>query len=123
MKNLSRSALSTAVVICAGFVFVLPGEGVSQPPAKPPELKVLERFIGKWQFEMISKPAEWTPKEARLIGTSTNEWGLDGWFQHHKTKYDQGTESIEVLTYDPRKKSFRIWSFDSNGFANEMTGD
>jgi hypothetical protein len=122
MKNFSRFAQSTAVVICAGFVFTLSDEGGAQPPAKPAELKVLERFIGKWKFEMIAKPAEWTPKEMRTVGTTTNEWVLDGWFQHHKVKDDQG-ERIDVMTYDPRKKTYRSWSFDSNGYANEMTGD
>ncbi len=105
-----------------GFVFTLAGEGNAQVPVKPPELKVLERFIGKWKFDMISKPAEWTPKERRLTGTSTNEWVLNGRYQRHKTKWDNGNESFEMLTYDPRKKTYRTWYFDAGGNSNEMTG-
>lgn len=115
--------LLIAVLVCAGCYFASPCHSSAQPPAKPPELKVLERFIGKWKIETISKPAEWTPKEERFTGTSTNEWVLDGWFQHHKVKDDQGTEGIELLTFDPRMKTYRYWSFFSNGLIKEMTGE
>ena len=30
----------------------------AQPPAKPAELKVLDRLVGKWRYEWESKPAE-----------------------------------------------------------------
>jgi hypothetical protein len=106
----------------AALAVVFPGAVLPQAPEKPPELKILERYIGKWKFEMTSRVAEWTPKEIQYSGTSTNEWVLDGRFQQHKVKHDQGVEGIDILTYDPRKKAFRFWSFDSFGISNEMTG-
>ncbi len=114
--------LLVTVLICAGSFFAFPSHGTAQPPAKPPELKVLNRFIGKWKYETISRKAEWSLKEVRSSGTSTNEWALDGWFQLHNVKDEGGTESIQILTYDPRKKAYRYWGFYSNGLIKELTG-
>ncbi len=122
MNNTGRFLRHASANVCLGFLFIFPQGSFAQPPDKPPEIKILERYIGKWKFEMISKQAEWNPKESRYSGTSTNEWALDGWFQHHKVKHDSGTEGIDMMTYDPRKKKYRSWSFDSFGFSNEMTG-
>lgn len=104
------------------LVALLSSECPAQAPVKPDELKVLERFIGKWKFEFISRPAEWTPKEVRMTGTSSNEWLLDGRLQQHKVKFDQGGDGIELWTFDARRRSFRSWSFDDDGRVSEMSG-
>src|SRR5262249_42870250 len=62
----------------------------AQPPAKPAELKVLDRVEGNWRFEWESKPTELDSKGSKGSGTSTNEWILDGWFQQHKGKVGDG---------------------------------
>ncbi len=31
-----------------------------------PELKVLQRFIGSWEQQVVSKPAEWTPEKRTI---------------------------------------------------------
>ena len=78
----------------------------AQPPAKPTELKVLDRLAGKWRYEWESKPTEGDPKGSKGTGTSTNEWILDGWFQQHKGKGDDGShEILEVWTYDAATKT------------------
>jgi hypothetical protein len=122
MNNWRRILLPVGGLICLTLVFASSHKAFSQPPAKPPELKGLDRYIGKWKFEIIHKPAAWTPKEVRVTGTSTNEWVLDGWFQHHKVKDDQGNEGIDIMTYDPRKRAYRSWHYSSLGYATEMTG-
>ena len=96
---------------------------LAQAPAKPAELKVLERYIGKWKFEATARVAEWNPKETKYSGTSSNEWVLDGRFQHHKVKFDDGTEGIDIMTYDADKKAYRNWSFRSTGFTSETAGE
>src|SRR5262245_39379560 len=83
----------------------------AQPPAKPAELKVLDRVEGKWRFEWESKPTELDPKGSKGSGTSTNEWILDGWFQQHKGKVDGGPEILEIWTYDQQTKTYRAWGF------------
>jgi hypothetical protein len=115
---------SGRLLLLAGAIFASLGQGsgFAQPPAKPPELKVLDRYLGTWKIEGVLKPAEWTPKERRVTATTTNEWVLNGWFQYHKVKDGDGNESIDILTYDPHKKTHRIWSFFSDGFSVEETG-
>ena len=95
-----------------------------QPPAKPAELKVLDRLVGKWRYEWESKPTEGEPKGSKGTGTSTNEWILDGWFQQHKGKGDDGRhEILEVWTYDAPTKTYRAWGFMAPGANHyEATG-
>ena len=93
------------------------GEG----PVKPPELKVLERLIGKWDSEVILKPAEWTPKEIRTKGTLTREWVLNDRFVQEKGGGPENP-ALCMFTYDSEKKAYRFWLFDSTGGALEQTG-
>jgi hypothetical protein len=99
----------------------------AQPPAKPAELRVLDRLVGKWRFEWESKPAAWEPKGSKGAGTTSNEWILDGWFQQHKGKTDDGgLEILEIWTYDQRTKTYRAWGFIAPGgdhFAATGTWD
>ncbi len=117
-----RSSLPVGGLVGLAFVLAASQEALSQPPAKPPELKVLDRYVGNWKFETVHKPAAWSPKEVRISGTSTNQWVLGGWFQHHKVKDDQGGEGIDIMTYDPRKRAFRSWHYSSQGYSSEMIG-
>jgi hypothetical protein len=96
----------------------------AQPPAKPAELKVLDRLVGKWRYEWESKPTEGEPKGSKGAGTSVNEWVLDGWFQQHKGKGDTPAhEILEVWTYDEHTKTYRAWGFMSPGANHyEATG-
>jgi hypothetical protein len=88
----------------------------AQPPAKPAELKVLDKVEGKWRFVWESKPTELEPRGSKGRGTSTNEWILDGWFQQHKGKVgDGGPEILEIWTYDPQTKTYRAWGFIGPG--------
>ena len=120
MRIHGRVIVSALILIAVSLA--LPHEGAGQSPPKPPELKVLERYIGTWKYEFVSKAAEWNPKEFRYSGTTTNTWILDGHFQQHKSKHDTGEEGVDILTYDVRTKTYRMWSFDSAGFSNEFTG-
>jgi hypothetical protein len=113
------------VMVCL-FAFLVVGVlGLSSRagdvPAKPPELKVLERLIGTWESDVISKPAEWTPKEVRTKGTLTREWVLNGRFVQEKGG-DLQNPNLCLFTYDVQKKAYRFWLFDSAGTAMELTG-
>jgi hypothetical protein len=102
--------------------FTLLEAASAQPPAKPAELKVLDRLDGKWRYEWESKPTAGDPKGSKGAGTSTNEWILDGWFQQRKGKGDDGRhEILEVWTYDGRTKTYRAWGFMAPG-ANHYEG-
>jgi len=97
-------------------------EAGAAKPAKPAELKVLDRLTDKWRYEWESKPTERDPKGSKGAGTSTNEWILDGWFQQRKGKGDDGGhEMLEVWTYDGHTKTYRAWGFMAPG-ANPYEG-
>ena len=100
----------------------------AQPPAKPSELKVLDRLAGTWRYEWESKPTEGdrkgNPLGSKGSGTSTNEWILGGWFQQHKGKGDKPPHEIhEIWTYDAHTKTYRAWGFMAPGANHyESTG-
>ena len=92
-------------------------------PTKPPELKVLERFVGTWDCEVVMKPAIWMPDEKREKSMEVNEMSLDGWFLHGSSKTTAGkTKAILMNTYDPAQKNYRIWQFMPGGSCEEMRG-
>ncbi len=85
-------------------------------PVKPPELKVLEKFVGTWDCEIVTKPAVWTPEEKREKAMEVNEMALDGWFLHGSSKTPDGkTLVIMMNTYDPERKKFHFWRFAGRG--------
>ena len=120
-------AIGVAVGLAVGLLSlygpVPSGAGAADPgPPKPAELKVLDRLVGSWQEESISKPAEWTPKEERTKATITTEWVLGGWFVQVKERSDDNQEAIHMITYDVERKAYRRWRFNSTGGAGEATG-
>src|SRR5262245_26228588 len=112
------------LLLLAALIFTSLETAPAQPPAKPPELKVLDRLVGKWRYEWESKPTEGEPRGNRGAGTSVNEWVMDRWFQQHKGKGDTPPhEILEVWTYDQHTKTYRAWGFMSPGANHyEATG-
>jgi hypothetical protein len=97
-------------------------EGKDQPPPKPPELKVLEELAGTWDTKATIKVSEWTPKEVRTTGTITTQWVLGGRFLQGTGSDSSKNEFIGTWTYDPQRKAYRFWFFDSAGTAMEWSG-
>ena len=89
--------------------------------SKPPESKVLERLVGTWNSESVSRVAEWTPVEARAKGVLTRELVLDGRFLQEKGKHSNG-DSIVMFSFDVEKKAYRSWLFHSDGNTTETQG-
>jgi hypothetical protein len=81
-----------------------------------PELRVLEATVGTFDEVMTSKPAEWTPKAERSTSVTRKTWALGGRFIRMEGVWDPAkTEFVSYLTYDPSKKEYRTWYFDSGG--------
>ena len=94
------NAIAVLISICC-----LGQQTSAAEPAKPPELKVLERFVGTWDCEVVIKPAVWTPTEKREKSVEVNEMSLDGWFLHGSSKTTAGkTNAILMNTYDPARR-------------------
>lgn len=110
-----------SLLIFANAAVVLGDEG--PPTSKPPQLEVLERFVGTWDCKVIMKPSLWTPKEVRARTVEVNELALDGWFLQGASKDRDGkTNAILMNTYDPVQKKYRIWRFVSGGSCEELVG-
>jgi hypothetical protein len=110
-------AVSLLIVGCLG-----PWSSAAEPP-KPPELKVLEKFVGTWDSESVSKPAAWTPKEVREKSMEVNEMALDGWYLQGSSRTPEGKVlAIVMNSYDPPEKTYRIWRFLPVGRNDQWTG-
>jgi hypothetical protein len=116
--------MSRIRVIPALFAICSLGQltSAAEPP-KPLELKVLERFVGTWDVEAVTKATVWTPTEKKEKCVEYNEMILEGWFLHGISKSPDGkTNAVVMNTYDPVKKEYRIRRFASGGLCDELTG-
>ena len=92
--------------------------------APPPEMKVLQKMVGAWRGEAISKVAESTPEETRGKGTSKADLVLGGHFLLNRWFDSQGKlKGIQLFTYDKEQQVYRLWSFHDDGFAVERAGE
>jgi hypothetical protein len=91
-------------------------------PAKDvPELLVLSNYIGAWDVAITAKDSPFTK------GESTANWILDGRFvqQTGVLSSADGANVLKIttlMTYDPERKTYRMWSFLSNGSTSEGSG-
>ena len=54
---------AVALNVCTPCHIVMPDQEfppIFEGPPKPPELKVLQKFVGTWDCEVVMKPAVWT---------------------------------------------------------------
>lgn len=122
MQTTSIRMLSLLFFVgCLPVFRIAPIHAAEDDTSKPPELKVLERLVGRWNSETVSRVAEWTPKETRATGVLTREWVLDGRFVQENSKQSD-TDAIVMFTYDSSKKEYRWWMFNAKGHAMEMAG-
>jgi hypothetical protein len=100
-----------------------PAMSVGQPlPKDIPELKVLQRWVGKWQVDVTIKKGPLYPKGVSTKGAAQNtEWVLGGRYIQLNFQKDLYQQTY-LITYDLNQKAYRQWLFDSAGQAIEFTG-
>ena len=109
----------------AGLLLLIPaaraaaGEG---PAPDVPQLKVLDAWVGTWDFVFDSDPAKFQSEAVHATGTETARWTLKGRFLERTTDSVQG-ESRMLQTYDPGKRAYRSWFFNSSGITTESLDD
>jgi len=96
------------------------------PATDVPELQPLSQYAGNWDIELTIKNSE-HPQGVKTTGSSVGEWIHGGRFlrQTWSVKAADGIPAFNgssIRTYDPRKKSYRTWSFDSAGDTEESLG-
>src|SRR5437016_1494342 len=74
----------------------------AEPPARPSELKELDRLVGTWKVaEFISKKAEWNPEEVHANGdVATTKWIMDRRFLEDRKLPANGSEHLGIWHYD-----------------------
>ncbi len=94
----------------------------SLDPAASPEHKVLDQFVGTWDAVTISRPAEWTPKEIQMKSLVVRQSILNGRFILDNSVHANGEESLALFGFDPSKREYRGWWFNSEGLRNTSRG-
>ena len=106
---------SVALGLMCLFVAKLAGQGTAKPG---PEHRKLEVFAGNWTYVGEQKASPFGPA-GRVTGTDRNAL-LGGFFlvRQYKQRGAGGDLSgIEILGYDPAKKTYTDSGFDSSGLA------
>jgi Protein of unknown function (DUF1579) len=91
-------------------------------PELSPELKLLDRLAGTWDVTAESKKAEWTPADISIKSKVVRSWVLNRTYLQDISTGADGTESISLNTYDPKRSEYRAWWFSSEGYTSKSTG-
>jgi hypothetical protein len=96
------------------------------PAADIPELAVLNHYVGDWESKMTVKNSD-NAQPAPTVARTLGEWILDGRFlrQTWSVTPVEGVPALKgssVKTYDVQRKTYRGWTFFSNGFVEETEG-
>ncbi|HJZ57153.1 MAG TPA: redoxin family protein [Gemmataceae bacterium] len=95
--------------------------GAAGAPAQGEMTPVLERRLGAWDNAVVVKPV--LGKESKVAATDTVEKAFGGTFIQIRTlSENDGNETIELATFDPAKKAYRMWTYNSQGGVIEWTG-
>src|SRR4051794_38096428 len=93
-----------------------PAARADDPPARSPELKVLDRYVGSWDETLTHKPSEWMPQAATQTSVTKRAWAvgnkvmrMDGTWEPAKVEF------LSLITYDEKTKGYRQWYFDASG--------
>jgi len=93
-----------------------------KPAERSAEQKVLDALVGDWKTTTAAPKAPWNPKAVSGTGTSSCVRVLGGRFIRSNGKVSGGGTVVFLATYDVRRKCYRMWHFDSRGFAGGSTG-
>ena len=119
MKGMKILAL---VIVVAVAAVAIPADKPDKAPELSAEQKVLDQFLGDWRGQEKAVKAKWNPEEKRTTSTGASVRILGGRFTSSEGKTSDGTTSLTLMTYDQQKKAYRMWYFNSRGFAGESAG-
>lgn len=103
--------------------FALPPAGLMNVPApmKGEMTPELERFLGNWASETVSKQRG--GPENRTKGTETVTKAFDGtYLMIRSDSAGDGGGLYELATYDPASKKYRMWTYTAQGSVFEWDG-
>jgi hypothetical protein len=95
-------------------------------PARPAELKVLDRWVGRWDMEVTIKPGAWVPAGSKGKFVATTAWDLNNRFirSDAKGQTERGDQKGDaafmwICTWDPQRGEYRNWVFWSNAATDD----
>jgi len=89
----------------------------------PPQMKVLEQFLGTWKTDSFLDSAERNPENRHYTRTEKAEVTLGGRYLQIKRYNDAATLSgLTLYTYHEATEKYRLWHFSSSGMAEDGTG-
>lgn len=111
-----------AIACCtAVLIFNVIGAADNQDEPTSEQL-VLNRLVGTWEEVIVSKPAQWNPREKRTTGEVTREWVLEKQFVQELSRSSGRPTRQLMWSYDRKDKVVRHWLFDAEGTTQEATG-
>lgn len=101
--------MRTISLLISALTVVLGSQATSGDdiPKRTAELQVLDRFVGTWDFEVTSTPANGQAVTGKTSETRT--WTLGGTFvqfENAKTERPDEPEFQMLLTYDPATRTY-----------------
>lgn len=125
-----RDVVKRRNLVAALMGLFLSASAFAQTPAiKPPELAVLKQYVGNWATDVTNKPAAWDRNGTVYKTTNHAEMILDGWFLNHIEvsgvvgEPEKVTKSLFIWTFDPNKRRYVGWPFQSSGVSGPSEGD
>ncbi len=112
MPLMIRTSL-TALLFACSTSFPTWAQEASGPAPNIPELKVLNRFTGKWEGQ---------DESGRPTTTATCQWVLGGRFVRQNYQTSNGVEGMIMRGYDPNGRRYVMTMFDSSGTALMLVG-
>ena len=91
-------------------------------PARPVELDRLDMLLGRWETEGQVKLSV-LDEPLRTTGTNEAVWSLDRRMLIEHAELNMGAlgklTGMSIWTWDPSRKKYRMWWFDSFGETSE----
>ena len=113
MKSIFAAILLATAIVASGRV----SQEAMPMPQPPKELKALSFLKGEWDVDLkMYEPGKKTPTPTK--GSVTAADSLDGMYIESRFEADMGGmpfKGLQMTTYDPIKKKFQAYWFDSMG--------
>ncbi len=108
---MSRAIIST---IAAGLIFGgMSAETKTLKSRESPELKVLDRLIGSWRYEVVEGQANGDEKKS--TATTVTKWSLQGQYIESRVTDSDGRQvALNLMTYDSEAGVYKAWAFYPN---------
>ncbi len=108
---------------CCVAILVLsatPAPAQEPAPSRAKELDVLERSVGTWQTETVTKAPDGA--EHKSAATVVCEWTLDRQFLQSRGVVDGKQQDLSLVHFDPRTRKYRSYTFLAAGVVIESDG-